>query len=375
MSSLNSDSSAVPGRRVRGDRGAAATLVAILLAGGVLLGMTALVVDVGQLYAEREELQSGADSAAFAIALDCAMDRTACNDAEDTAQTYAVSNARDGASGVPLVCGSEPGGRLDPCPPPTGNLTDCLGDPPTGGAAYVEVRTSTMTADGSTLLPPSFAQTLVGGYQGTTVGACARVAWGSPAGGLAVTLSQCEWEGATNNGTDYPPPDATDAELGAHEVIIHLHDSHGNALCFNGPPNFDGPGGFGWLDGDDCLVEIDDTYKGDPGNQPGDCSSVIPALRDNRTPVVIPIYDTVTPPPPGPGLNYELLRLEVFVVTGYRLTGSPAMTASSSLGTGASCSGSERCLIGYFLEPGLVDWDGAIGDPSIPGPMVVRTIG
>ena len=41
------------------DRGAVSPLVVILLATGVLLGMTALVVDVGRLYAEREELQAG----------------------------------------------------------------------------------------------------------------------------------------------------------------------------------------------------------------------------------------------------------------------------------------------------------------------------
>ena len=38
------------------DRGAVATVVAILLAGGVLLGFLSLVVDVGRIYVEREEL-------------------------------------------------------------------------------------------------------------------------------------------------------------------------------------------------------------------------------------------------------------------------------------------------------------------------------
>ena len=46
------------GHRAGRDRGAVSMIVGVLLAGGVLLGMTALVVDIGQLYAEREELQS-----------------------------------------------------------------------------------------------------------------------------------------------------------------------------------------------------------------------------------------------------------------------------------------------------------------------------
>src|SRR5690606_25022436 len=48
-------------RRRRGERGAVTTLVAVLLAGNVLLGMAALALDVGLYYVEREELQSGAD--------------------------------------------------------------------------------------------------------------------------------------------------------------------------------------------------------------------------------------------------------------------------------------------------------------------------
>src|ERR1043165_3858879 len=63
---------AVDRRRRPGERGAVAVTVAILLGGGVLLGFAALVVDVGQLYAEREELQSGADAAALAVAKACA---------------------------------------------------------------------------------------------------------------------------------------------------------------------------------------------------------------------------------------------------------------------------------------------------------------
>jgi uncharacterized membrane protein len=43
-------------------------LVAIGLGSGVLLGTSALVVDVGRMHVEREQLVSGADAAAMATA-------------------------------------------------------------------------------------------------------------------------------------------------------------------------------------------------------------------------------------------------------------------------------------------------------------------
>ena len=52
----------------RDERGAVGVLVAVLLAGGVLLGLGAMVIDVGQLYQERAQLQNGADAAAVAVA-------------------------------------------------------------------------------------------------------------------------------------------------------------------------------------------------------------------------------------------------------------------------------------------------------------------
>jgi uncharacterized membrane protein len=60
-----------------------ATVVAILLGSGVLLGTLAVVVDVGRLYVERDELQNGADSAALAMAKACADSTPECASAAD----------------------------------------------------------------------------------------------------------------------------------------------------------------------------------------------------------------------------------------------------------------------------------------------------
>ncbi len=60
--------------RLRQDeRGVIGVLVAVMIGGGVLTGMGALVVDLGQLYQERAELQNGADAAALGVAKSCAL--------------------------------------------------------------------------------------------------------------------------------------------------------------------------------------------------------------------------------------------------------------------------------------------------------------
>ena len=61
-------------------------LVALLLA--VLIGVGALVIDAGTFFAEKRELQNGADAAALAVAADCA------NGACDLAPAAAAENTR-----------------------------------------------------------------------------------------------------------------------------------------------------------------------------------------------------------------------------------------------------------------------------------------
>src|SRR6201996_3498968 len=118
------------------DRGAIAVLVAVLLAGGVLLGMGALVVDVGLISSEREQLQSGADAAALAVAEACAINDADCADPAQLATRYADENAKDGGSdaaapGCRSDCGTD---RPSPCP----SLPD-----PIEAAGVAEVRAST----------------------------------------------------------------------------------------------------------------------------------------------------------------------------------------------------------------------------------------
>ena len=148
-------------RRRQGDRGATTAILATLLGGGVLLGMGAIVIDVGQAYVERTELQRAADAAAIAMAKHCALGLTPCSEAElqGLAETYANENSQDGYSEVTEICGR--GDSLDACPQQPTNLTGCLSEPPDTGD-YIEVRTSTLTKDGTTVLPPKLSRLLTG---------------------------------------------------------------------------------------------------------------------------------------------------------------------------------------------------------------------
>jgi Flp pilus assembly protein TadG len=355
------------------DRGGVAVLVALVLGSGVLLGMGALVVDVGNLYAEREELQGGADSAAVKVAQACALRIADCTSPNGAALSagYANANAKDNTSDVTVVCGS--GGTLLACPAPAGGPLACIKPAPATGN-FVEVRTRTRLPDGTTVLPPTFAAALVSGFSGASVAACARAAWGPPkSGGLAVTVSICEWDSYTGAGSAFPDPPV--------DQVIYLHDNGKAGVCKpNGPSGADAPGGFGWLDdpNNDCRtpVRVNGTYDGDTGNSVSKaCRDMLTALRDSGDPVLMPVYRAVGGT--GSNITYTLEGLGAFVVTGWNL---PGFTAASTLTNQDYCAkpsagngNSDTCIYGYFTKA-LVPGTAEIGGPDL-GANVVALIG
>ncbi len=369
---------AMPGRA---DRGGVAVLVSVLLAAGVLLGVAALSVDVGQLNAEREELMSAADGAAQSIAVDCGRQpadcatSTAFGNVTNRAADIANANGKDGLNDITSICGA--GGALAPCDPtaePT-NLTACLGSTPAAGINYVEVHTATRTKT-STLLPTAFAASFVPGYDGARVGACSRVAWGAPGGGLSVTFAKCEWDNDTNNGktyVKYPPDPPVDAER-----VIYLHGSNASSCTNNPPSGWDAPGGFGWLTEDGgavCFTSIDSggNYPARPGSPAKDCLDAIAQAQQSRTPVLIPVYDGVKGV--GENLVYHAAGVAAFVVTGYFFGTGNGQSAPSWLSGLNLCSGNERCVYGFFVDA-LLPADTLIqpGNPNL-GATVIKTIG
>jgi hypothetical protein len=352
----------------RDDRGVVGVLVGLLI-GVVLLGLGALVIDVGQLYHERSQLQNGADAAALAVAKSCVLGTCTSGGAMSTAQAYADANAKDGLAGVPLVCGS---GALGACATSAGAMTDCP-VPPAPGTNYVDVHTATATSGGGTLVAPVFAKALLGNenYTGTQVLACSQAQWGGPtaANTIAFAISACEWDAATSLGTVFasPPPAVPPS---SYDRVLTVHTTAGGG-CATEPAGSDAPGNFGWTDdAGSCTTSISgDTFGGSPGVSASNaCKAALAAARGGKTVVYLAIYTTITGS--GSGSVYTLKGFAAFVVTGYHL---PGASASDWLNPANDCSGSDKCINGYFTK-GIIPGGSSPGGAYL-GAAVIRITG
>jgi len=342
----------------RDDRGAVGVIVAVLIGGGVLLGMGALVIDVGQIYQNRAELQNGADAGALAAARQCALGTCAPGSATSTALTYANANASaltQHIAGVSAICGSD---GLGDCSTLIGTgLTDCPPDP-TNGAKFVDVLTSTKLASGSTLLPPVFAQTLVGNgtYDGTMVKACAQAEWGyaEQSDSLALTISLCQWQDLTSSGG------------GGFNTLVPVYIK-GKAKPCGGPAGQNIPGGFDWLQETNtstCTANIDlttnTTVTSTGNNVTSDCKNALVTdvsayLAGHPVTVFLPLFGCPNPSVPGCPVSgtgstatYYIIGLAGFVITGYM--NIPGLQPDA--GTNSACTGNAPCIEGYFT-PGI----------------------
>jgi Putative Flp pilus-assembly TadE/G-like len=356
----------------RDERGAVAVIVALLIGGGVLTGMGALVIDVGQLYQERGELQNGADAGALGVAKSCALGSCTPAVASQLADGNA-SSLTGGTAGVPLVCGS---GSLGSCPPSTGTLTDCP-PPPPAGTNFVDVHTATLTAGGSTLLPPVFAGTLLGNssYQGTNVQACAQAEWGPPAAAttVALTISACEWDLATQQGTSFAPapPYPEDPEPAASFDQVLTADPGNGDGCGTEAAGADGPGTFGWAADatGNCTLPVSGSSfpVSAGGSMSPACQTVLQDAQQDQIPILVPVYVSVTDPADP---TYLLQGFAEFVVTGYNLPGGFA--AEDWLDSANSCQSTTYCVNGYFVQA-VIPSTGSISGPSLGASIIDLT--
>jgi Flp pilus assembly protein TadG len=189
----------------RRDRGAVAVILAICVS-LVLLGVAAIALNTGSWYAERAQLQNGADAAALAVAQSCASGACLGSYAlqTDLAPSKANSNANDNLATVDYVCGgmtSDASGGyatvaamdgLTPCSDsvPSWTSTGCPPPPDTANTGFVNVHTSTKTSSSDTI-------PIIGGLNGKPehIKTCAQASWGFPGKGTVApfTLSQCEY--------------------------------------------------------------------------------------------------------------------------------------------------------------------------------------
>ncbi len=364
-----------PGR----DNGAVSVLVAVLLGAGVLLGMGALVIDVGAIHAERRELQNGADAAALAIAQECAKGVT-CNvgtAASDPSRVYANANAKDSLADVKSVCGNSSKFALPSCSTPSSAWTDC-GPLPAPTVNFVEVRTRTLTNDTSnpTLFPPHFARALAGNasYNGITVPACSRAAWG-PAGSakssLPVTMSKCDWEKMTDPDGDkipeYAPPPPYTAGYPAAKFEKAIKLANPSDTSCGGIP-----GGFGWLDSTNCEATVtDDKWVDDDtgvSTNP-DCKHKVQTLVG--TVIYLPVFDNVNGLS-GTNGKYHVGGIAAFYLSGYNLPAAAPKQVASPVG-GHLCKGDDKCLYGWFLDA-LDPAGGPLGTGTSYGATTVQMV-
>jgi Flp pilus assembly protein TadG len=352
--------------RLRHDeRGVVAAIVAILLGTGVLLGMGALVIDVGQIYQERAELQNGADAAALAVAESCALGACTPGVAGQLADGNA-SSLTGGTAGVQLVCGSD---GLPGCPAPTGALYSCPAAPP-AGTNFVEVYTETRTASGSTLLPPAFATSIMGaGYKGTTVRACAQAEWGPPATATvtALTISACEWDSDTSQGTSFAsaPPYSVNPQPAPgfdHQLTLGPGNSNG---CLTEPGGADGRKTFGWARDTtgNCSLPVSGAFPASGGPSFA-CRAVLQNAQQSQIAIPVPVYVSL-----NGGNSYGLKGFADFVVTGYKFSFG---FAADWLNPANTCT-TNNCLSGYFVQ-GIIPTTGSFAGSSL-GAYVIDLTG
>lgn len=373
-------------RRQSGEDGAIAVFYAIMVL--VLAGFGAIMVDVGELYAEGRQLQNGAENAALEVAKTCVKNSGGCN--ASVASALANANANDAAATVHLVCGTGPG--LSSCPSaPQRPRFDCL--PHSGSALYAEVRTSTRRSDGSQVLPGWLIRLVDPSYAGTSVHACARAAYGAPSGltsELPLVISLCDFNNLKNTAglsdpPPYPPfPPSTGwfhptSNPGSEHVRIWSKTNTALAGSCTGPAGQQLPGGFGWVDTQEDLnssasgcaatTDTSNNVGSDPGASAPKGCDLAPLLGKT---IAVPVYDEQQGT--GNTATFHIKGYAAFYLTGYSFTGGDAGYAAPL--TSRPCQTNEgMCISGYLYDGELAPAAGAtIGGPSM-GITIIRMTG
>jgi hypothetical protein len=372
-------------------------LVTLLLSLG-LLGLGAVAVDVGSWYAEKAQIQNGADGGALAIARSCAIG--ACD--TSLAAKYANNNSNDGATATPVVCGDASGSSP--------GLPSCGSECPAGTGHYVDVGTASDVA-----LPSLFGRFIPGNSGGgETVRTCAQARWGNaklPGTLLAFTVAECVWNTATNGGTNYAPqPPTVPASTYESVLVIHNPDDPTDPACRSGPNVGPLPGGFGWTASSGNCVALSAVgggwYQSDPGQSaPQGCGSagggangVVPCARNpvvssppfspgapsscptppTPSPLIVPVYDqtcvqpgisaanevdTVTVTNATSGTFTLTFNLATTSPLAYNATAAQIQTALQSL---ASIGAGNVAVSGATGGPYTITFQGALASQDVP---------
>lgn len=327
------------------ERGATGVLVAVMML--VLVGAGAMAVDVGQIYAERAQLQNAADAGAMAAAQQCHRTPAACTNVQALkwAQELSGGNSNDGATNVDSVDLSV--------------------------AKQVTVVTSTRSGSNA-FLPKLFASALKA--PPVKVGAHATASMAPPTGGSSFPLAISDK--CFNLSTASP--------MGQVQKISYKP----GGTC-TGPSGTQIPGGWGWLDQDspcEAVTKLGSNDLGsDPGNDPpAGCSEVLIRWAKTITGggevhVAFPIFDDATNK--GQNGTFHITGYATFKIWGWKFGNNheyefrntkndPDMTASL-----ACKEGNDRCIIGQFVKFESIDsWTGGGGTGTDFGTVDIKLI-
>jgi len=296
------------------DRGAVAVIVSLLMV--VLFGFGAISVDVGALYAEKRQLQNGADAAALAVAQDCC---DSCSNANSIAQGIAPKNVNDGVASVDPV------------------------QFPSAGTVRVQVRATVQN---------SFASVL--GINTSEVAARAQAACTAVSKGpakLPLAVSICAFRAYTDD-DDHPTrgrdqsiereiPNSTNPD-GTGD---HRYEEDNSALCPRGAANTQ-PQDFVWLrhDSGQCksTIEVSREYLSNTASNPlQNCTSVDFAEYQTKE-LLLPVFDRKKSS--GSSTSVRILGFAAFKVTGYYFS------ATNYWGDITGCQRTQPCIRGHFLK-------------------------
>ncbi|MCH8566098.1 pilus assembly protein TadG-related protein [Nesterenkonia sp. LB17] len=304
------------------DRGASAVIVALMMVPIMILA--ALAIDIAAMHANKQQLQTGADAGALAIAQDCA--RGDCSTTDDTAETMAEANL-NGPNSIDQI---------------STEVDETSGD--------VVVQTSSVQDHW-------FAPII--GINSSPVQAQSSARWGYPTGGTAVmplTFSWCELEDqigitvlrdAENNVTGVDIPDETPEVTLFNKGGEQDHNCHGTSGSQSGGSSGNVvPGGFRWVvpgPGGCGKTEsvIGGWVRSDTGNNvPSGCTKEHFEKWVGKT-VLLPIFDR-TNEETGNNAQYQVFGYAAFTLSGFYF-GQSVQHPSP-----APCRSPDRCIKGSF---------------------------
>lgn len=294
----------------RSDRGSVAVITASVLV--LVMAVAALAIDVSAAHSNRQQLQTGADAAALAVAQDCARNR--CAEAPTTSDTMAKANIHDGVAQGTIL-------QLDTA------------------AGRVTVQAA---KDNKHVFAP------VLGIDSTLITARSSARWGYPTGGTAVLPLAFSWcELAQQTGVTIVK-DASGKAIGVEipsntpEKTIYFTKSSGTTCT--GPSNNFLAGGFGWLTPSATSCDKTSSVIGgwvgsDTGNNvPSICTPADFQKWLGQT-VLLPIFDNYAEQ--GGNGRYQIFGYAAFTLKNYYFAGQYKTL-------NPPCGGDARCIYGSF---------------------------